>query len=109
MDIFYSDGDLERLCRDGKHAKKKLGAPGQRKLNARLADLDAAERLGDIPAGNPHALKGNRKGQYSIALDGGRRLVVEPADSPVPLDGNGEIDWPNVTSVRVVFIGDYHD
>lgn len=109
MDILYSDGNVERLCRDDKQARRKLGAAGQKRLTSRLADLDAAERLGEVIAGSPHPLKGDRKGQYSFTLDGGRRLVLEPADSPLPLDRDGEIDWPNVRSVRVVLIGDYHD
>lgn len=44
-----------------------------------------------------------------MRLDGGRRLVFEPATEPPPLNEDGTIAWDRVTSIRVVFIGDYHD
>lgn len=42
-------------------------------------------------------------------LDGGRRLVFEPADEPVARRRDGAIDWGRVTAVRIVYVGDYHD
>ena len=69
----------------------------------------AAARLGDIPAGNPHPLRGDRVGQFALRLSGGDRLVFDAQDDPVPTTIDESIDWKNVTSIRVVFIGDYHD
>jgi hypothetical protein len=47
-------------------------------------------------------------GQFSLALDGGRRLILESAD-PGAVLADGATDWPAVTSVNVIEIGDYHD
>jgi proteic killer suppression protein len=109
VDIVYGDREVQRLCEDERKMKKGLGAAGARKLKTRLADLCAAERVGELAAGSPHPLHGDRRGQFAVGLDGGRRLVFEPADSTPPQTDDGSIDWPRVTRIRIVFIGDYHD
>ena len=109
MDIFFADEGLEDLCRTERLQNKHLGAAGARKLRTRLADLAAAARVSDLVSGRPHPLKGDRAGQFAVDLDGGRRLVFEPAHDPPPLHDDGSIAWNQVTSVRIVFIGDYHD
>lgn len=109
MEILFADKNLERLCSEQREAKRRLGGKGARKLRARLADLRAAARVRDLLAGRPHPLKHDRTGEFSVDLDGGRRLVFVPANEPVPLDQDGAVVWERVTSVRIVFIGDYHD
>lgn len=109
MDVFYENKKVEALCTDERRALKELGKNGFRKLRARLADLDAAHSVGQLQAGRPHVLHGDRAGQLALDLDKGRRLVLEPADEPPPLDENGKLMWAQVQSVRIVFIGDYHD
>ncbi len=109
MDILFNDKRLESLCLSQRQMTKKLGGKGARKLRARLADLQAAADVSQLHAGRPHALKRDRAGQFSVDLDGGRRLVFEPAHHPPPQHPDGSIDWRQVRAVRVVFIGDYHD
>ena len=60
-------------------------------------------------ARHPHPLRGDRAGQFALDLDGGRRLVFEPDQGSVPGKQDGSIDWSQVTRVRIVLIGDYHD
>jgi proteic killer suppression protein len=48
-------------------------------------------------------------GQFALDLDGGRRLVFEPAHDPIPRKDDGGIDWSAVSRISIVFIGDYHD
>ncbi|MDP8223618.1 MAG: hypothetical protein P9L99_09680 [Candidatus Lernaella stagnicola] len=109
MDILYSTRDVEKICADKRGAKKKLGGPGFKKLRARLADIRAAHNVTELIAGRPHALKGDRVGQFSMNLHGGHRLVFEPAHEPIPEKDDGGIDWNRVTAVCIIFIGDYHD
>ncbi len=109
MDVFFADKDMERLCSEEREANRRLGGKGARRLRARLADLRAASRIKDLVAGRPHPLKYDREGQFAVDLDGGRRLVFVAANEPVPSDQDGSVAWDQVTSVRIVFIGDYHD
>jgi|JI10StandDraft_1071094.scaffolds.fasta_scaffold14215_2 proteic killer suppression protein len=109
MIISFQNPDLEQLCTQQREATKRLGAPGFRKLRARLADLDAAETVRDLTTGRPHPLKGDRAGQFAVDLVGGLRLVFRPTEDPPPLDANEATDWSQVRSICIVFIGDYHD
>lgn len=43
--------DLRRICVDTDYAVRKLGAEVGNSLQARLADLDAADHLTDLPLG----------------------------------------------------------
>ena len=108
MEFAFASPDLQKICEDPREATRRLGQASARKLKARLADLMAASRLGDVPAGRPHPLKWSRAGQFAVRLSGGHRLVFEANDDPVPTTKDGATDWMNVTSIRIVFIGDYH-
>lgn len=109
MEIFFNDKKLRELCEKRAVAVKKLGAVCARKLQNRLDDLDAATRVTDLVAGNPHPLKGDRLGQFAVDLAGGWRLVFVPKHDPCPQREDQSIDWSQVTIIRIDFIGDYHD
>lgn len=110
MKIVIEDKKLRKLCEDQAHARKVLGVQAARKLGTRLVELRDAPSLFDLPrAYRPHALKGTRAGQFSVDVDKGVRLVVRCADEPPPLDEQQGLDWHRVRTVRIVFIGDYHD
>jgi proteic killer suppression protein len=107
--ILFADDDLEALCSSEREQKRKLGTACAKKLRTRIAELMAAKYVGDLVAGRPHPLRNDREGQFAVDLEGGRRLVVEPADVPMPLRDDSSIAWDRVTEVRVVYIGNYHD
>ena len=109
MDIDYRDDKLRELCEQRAAAEKRLGAACARKLRTRLADLDAAGCVTELVAGRPHPLQGDRLGEFALDLTGGVRLVFEPDHDPTPRRADESIDWFNVTKVRIVYIGDYHD
>lgn len=66
---------------------KELGAGMARKLQQRLAELNAADVLSDIshlPPPRCHELTGKRAGQFSADLEHPYRLLFIPADDPIP-------------------------
>jgi proteic killer suppression protein len=109
MDVVFKSEELQRLCSEEKRGVKRLGDSCARRLRSRLADLRAARRLGDVVAGRPHPLTGDRAGQFAVALSDGRRLVLEPAGPVIPKTPEGAIDWRNVEAVCVAYVGNYHD
>lgn len=109
MNITFKRNADRKLAEDGSAAVKKLGPDCARQLRARLADLNAAQVVGELVAGQPHPLKGDKLGKFAVRLSGGQRLVLEAADDPVPTTAESHIDWPRVSRVHVIFIGDYHD
>jgi toxin HigB-1 len=109
MDISFSNDKLKDLCEQQRLATKELGAACAGKLRSRLADLSAAANVSELNVGRPHPLKGDRAGQFSLELAGGKRLVFEPANEPVPRREDKSIDWSLVTKARVIYVGDYHE
>jgi len=109
VDLDFKDRKLRELCEKQVVANRKFGKVCANKLCTRLADLQAVTRVTDLVAGNPHPLHGDRDGQFSVSLEGGRRLVFQPNHEDTPRLGDGGIDWSKVNRVLIVFVGDYHD
>ncbi len=109
MEITFAHSKLQKLCEQQNLAQKELGANCAKKLRTQLAILRAASCVAELVIGHPHPLKGDRAGEFAVNLEGGKRLVFQPDNDPVPLTEDGSIDWSKVTAVCIVFIGDYHD
>jgi proteic killer suppression protein len=61
----------------------------RRKAEVKLDQMDAATSLGDLnlPGNRLEALKGDRKGQYSIRINDQWRVCFEwPVESPGPVN-----------------------
>lgn len=109
MNYDYRNAKVEKLCKNFGHAQKVLGTEGAKRLKRRLEDLDAAERIGDLVAGHPHPLTGDRLGQFAITVTGALRLLLTPSIEPVPEKADKSVDWAAVTAVLILDIEDYHD
>ena len=111
MDILFAEADLQRACTTHKVAQKQWGAKNAKVLGRRLDDLRAVANLFGMFSlpGKCHPLQRQHAGRYAIALDGGYRLVIEPANEPLPRTPDGGLDTRGVTVIRVVAVEDYHD
>jgi proteic killer suppression protein len=109
MDIQFASRNEERLCTETSVVKAQFGVKVAKLLAARIAQLQAAPNLAAFVFGKPHPLKGDRAGCIGIWLDGANRLVVRPANEPIPLLADGGLDRANVTIVCVEYVGNYHD
>lgn len=109
MRVEFASSHLQDLCTYERIAVQSLGKACAKKLFARLADLSAAAHVRELVAGHPHPLKGDRSGEFAVGLEGGRRIVFVPTNDPIPRHADGSIDWKQVTQVKILFIGDYHD
>ena len=80
-------------------------------IRRRLDDLRAAptlEVMRNLP-GRCHELKGDRKGQLSLDLDGPYRLILMSAQDPMPTKTDGGLDWARVTVIAVLEVSDTHE
>jgi len=109
LDIDYKTAKLKKLCLHSKEADRKLGPNSSKKLRTRLADIDTASNISELISGRPHPYTGDKAGIFSLDLHGGDRLLFEPLLSPPPTKDDGGIDWSNVESILIVFIGDPHE
>lgn len=111
MDILFASAKLRELCHDAKLAQRQLGTDAAARLAARLDDLSSAANLAicfKLP-GRLHALVADRASQFAMSLTKGTRITFKPASEPAPRQADGSIDLNRVTTIEVVFIGNYHD
>jgi len=111
MEIRFTSRKLAKLCSDDKAAAREWGLPNARKLAVRLAQLRACESLADMgvwPDARCHPLKGNRRGEFAVNLQGTWRLVFTPDDDPPALRAAGGLDPSQVRTVRILDVVDYH-
>lgn len=59
--------------------------------------------------GRLHPLSGSRVGQYAVSVLEPFRLILEPADDPIPRTDDGAVDTDAVRSVRILEVTNYHD
>ncbi|MBI2899140.1 MAG: killer suppression protein [Planctomycetes bacterium] len=111
MEIVFRNAKLAKQCSSAKDCDRQYGDQLGKKIRQRLADLSAAETLGDVsklPPARCHALSADREGQFAVDLKQPYRLIFEPADEPVPGKPDGSVDQGRVTRIRIVEITDYH-
>lgn len=111
MKINFISERLRDECQTAKSRQKNFGAECAKKLQTRLDDLDAAPALEDLrhAPGRWEELTGDRKGQFSARLQGGKRLVFRPTRSPPPTKPDGGLDWLAIDDITILEVVDYHD
>jgi toxin HigB-1 len=109
VEISFQDKTCRDLCEQESLAQRELGVKMAKKLRNRLADLMVAKSVTELSAGRPHPLTGDQVGRFALDLVHPQRLVFEPDHDPVPYTKDGGINWNQVTQVRIIWIGDYHD
>lgn len=111
MHIEFKSNKLRERCEKFSEAEKSWGLVVARKLFQRLAEIKAATTLKDLnhlPPTKCHPLKGNRKGQYSVALDGTRCLIFEPLCDDKTYNINSVLDLSMVSRVNIIEVVNYH-
>ena len=110
LDITFDNPEIQAKCTEGTEDNRDLGGNNPKVLAKRLRVIDTAPILETLRGnqGNFHELKEDRAGQISCTLDSGDRLIFVPDHDPLPLDAEGNLDWSQVTAVKIVEIVDYH-
>lgn len=109
MEVEFDDPKFQALVSSDRRMQKELGERRGKLVKRRLAALRAVDCVADLRnvAGNWHLLSTDRSEQWAADLDQPYRLVIRPTP-PVPRLADGGVDWPEVSSVTVVEITDYH-
>jgi len=103
VELAFDSTSLRTLCEDADRAANGFGEVVVESLKARLADLRAAEWIGDLVAGNP-SVSDARRPAVTIGLAGGYELICEVND-PSPRQGaDGRVDMRRVRRLRVTAI-----
>lgn len=111
MKISYKNKKLEKSLASLSVIKKEYGTRAKL-VNQRKNELESAsslETMKAIPAAYCHELKGNFKGKLAVDISGNHRIIFEPNHHPIPVKKDGGLDWPLVTTIIIIAIGeDYH-
>lgn len=103
---------MEGPCQDRKSAVKEWGSEQGKLVLRRIDDILDAATLAELwllPALRCHELKENREGQISIDLKHPYRLIIEPANNPIPIKEDGGLDRERITRVSLLEVVDTHD
>ena len=111
MLIHFRTSKLRKTFSTEKDLIRSYGAEQGRMLMRRVSELRAARCLADLrllPQLRAHELTGDRKGQISITVRQPYRLILLPANEPIPRLPDGGLDWLATTEVIVIEVVDYH-
>lgn len=111
MEVLFTTKKLQKVCNSGEEIIRRYGQERGKRLQRRLAELAAAVSLAEVatlPQARLHSLSGDRAGQFAVDLQYPFRLILEPANEPVPRMAGGGVDLSRVTRVRIVEVVDYH-
>lgn len=111
MRIHFKNTKTEKIFASEKELARNYGAERGRILMRRVSELKAARCLGDLrrlPQLHAHELKQDRAGQISISARPPYCLILVPANDPIPVLGDGGLDWTGVNEVTIVEVVDYH-
>jgi proteic killer suppression protein len=111
MEIFFKSSKLRKTMSSEAQLVREFGKENARLIMRRMVVLDAAGCLAEVPTKRPercHALSGKRQGQYAVDVKHPYRIVLQPANDPIPLVEDGSVDLERVTSIRILGVEDYH-
>lgn len=106
MECFGQTKKLTRILNDPKLLKKEYGELADR-IKQRLDDFDAAQNLSQIPSDPPprcHPLKGDRKKEFAVDINGNYRIVFEGYD----VNDNLSVNKSEIVTIQIISIEDYH-
>ena len=111
MEILFKAQKLRKTMSSEALLVREYGKENGRLIMRRMFVLQAAESLADVPRQRPercHALSGKKKGKYAVDVKHPYRIVLEPANDPLPVHDDGSVDLGRVTSIRILGVEDYH-
>lgn len=100
---------MRSICENREEAVSRFGEEVAMQLHARLSDILAADSIFDIIAGNPKKTGNPHFEHYRIDLDNGIKLELRANNIKKSYLGNGELNWLDITRVKIVKIQYCHE
>ena len=107
MDIAYNSKALRDLCEDVELAEAKFGRAISSTLLDRLADIDAADTVDDLIAGQLAISKVGKREVLTISLGGGFAIFLEANHNEIPTNKRGEVKWGRIRRLQLLKIERY--
>ena len=105
MQLAFATKRLRSLCEDDLLARAELGNEAAVVLQRRLADIDAASNVAELPPSTGLVIR-NQVGatERCIALNADWVMTFCANHFPVPMHVDGAVDWSHVTRVKILQI-----
>lgn len=101
----FSTKALRALCEHEEKAVRELGAKVAARLKRRIADVRAATCVKDLILGKPHELTHyGIEVHFSVDLCDGFQIVFCANHKVVPLLESGDVDWGEVSRIKIVAV-----
>ena len=100
MELAFRTRRLRTVCENHDEAVRMMGETAAGVLRNRIADLRAVTHLGELPAGRPAVMEGERP-KLHFELGAGWSLLMEVAHQNVPRTKEGDLDETRVRRARV--------
>lgn len=107
VDIFIKSAKLAAVLNHEARLKRVYGSANAKQIRLRLAVLDAAACLADVPTLSPdrrRRLTGSRRGCFTVDAEPPFRIVLQPSNEPLPQRPDGKLDLRKVTEVTILEI-----
>jgi toxin HigB-1 len=104
LEIAFQSRKLRTLCESEAEAAEQYGAPTATQLQHRLADLQAALSVEDLPLGVPEAIVGTSASEMTMQLADKMALVFVPNHVRRRLTDTGDPDWHRIHRIKVIRI-----
>ena len=101
MELGFATKGLRRICEQEGWARRELGDEAAAALKRRLADLESAEVLTELPW---LPIVFGADGDASIEFHPGYCLNIVAIRGASPMDGNQETDWTTVDRIKLMGI-----
>jgi hypothetical protein len=108
-EIAFRTKALRAICLSKDKIDKRYGAERGAMLRRLLADMRAAECLGDVPLCEVSDKGDREEGDATISVGKGLMLIVTANHRNPPRTKTGSIDWFNVGRILVEQIRYEHD
>jgi hypothetical protein len=99
MELAFATKPLRSLCEDEDAAVEKFGEKVAEELRARIADLRAADSVGDIVAGTPQFFDDDPR--MTISVLEVLEIVLRPNHVKMQRQAKGGIDWSRVRRLKI--------
>jgi len=111
MEVSFQTRRLAKTLNSEREVTRKFGAEIGRAIMRRLAVLEAANCLDDVPVTPPirrHELSQDRKGQFAVDLVHPHRLIFQPDHNPLPRKKDGGFNLKKISAITIIEVEDYH-
>lgn len=101
MEIAFRTKALRTVCLSGEAMDERYGAEGAALLRARIADIRAAECLGDLPLPAPSPVPGSLGDEAAMSVGAGLTLVFKVNHQKPPKLADGGVHWGRVERILI--------